>query len=261
MGALGAMDVEGLINLDRDLIDCGGECGLRPILMMLGTLDGYQVDSKVLSYEGPFGVGYGVAWFHPGEYSSEKEKVQRFYENRKKANEQARKQEDAYVSLARTSLEEYVRTGKVMRIPENLPPEMLQNRAGIFVSIKKHGQLRGCIGTISPTCRNIAEEIIQNAISAGTKDYRFSPVEEWELEDLRYSVDVLKEPEDISSMEELDTVKYGVIVRKGSRSGLLLPNLAGVDTVEEQVAIALQKAGIRPDEKYKMQRFEVIRHT
>jgi len=137
---------------------------------------------------------------------------------------------------------------------------MTTRRAGVFVSLKKYGELRGCIGTIKPTTKNIAAEIIQNAISAGTRDPRFLPVEESELSELAYSVDVLGEPEPINTKDELDVKRYGVIVRSGYKSGLLLPNLEGVDTVDYQVSIALQKAGIRPGEPYKMERFEVVRH-
>ena len=103
-------------------------------------------------------------------------------------------------------------------------------------------------------------EILRNAVSAGTEDPRFAPVNKAELDEIVYSVDVLSEPEDISSIEELDVKKYGVIVSSGFRRGLLLPNLDGVDTPEQQVSIALEKAGIRPKEQYKLQRFEVVRH-
>ena len=120
--------------------------------------------------------------------------------------------------------------------------------------------LRGCIGTIEPTQNSLAEEIIHNAISAGIKDPRFDSVAEEELEELIYSVDVLKSPEPIESIEDLDVEKYGVIVTKGFRRGLLLPNIEGVETPEEQVNIALTKAGIRKDENYTLERFEVIRH-
>lgn len=136
----------------------------------------------------------------------------------------------------------------------------MKNKAGTFVSIKKNGELRGCIGTILPTKENIALEIISNAISSGTRDPRFNAVREDELDSLSYSVDVLLEPEPIDSIEDLDVKKYGVIVRAGFRTGLLLPNLEGVDTPEEQVSIALRKAGISPKENYSMERFEVIRY-
>jgi AmmeMemoRadiSam system protein A len=170
--------------------------------------------------------------------------------------------QDPYVMLAKETLELYVRTGKRPDIHDyDLPKEMTDKKAGVFVSIKtKNGQLRGCIGTIYPYAKNIAEEIVNNAISAGTRDPRFYPVREEELSDLVYSVDVLMEPEKIESLNELDVKKYGVIVRKGFRSGLLLPDLEGVDTSEDQVRIALMKAGIGPHENYTMERFEVVRH-
>jgi len=169
--------------------------------------------------------------------------------------------EDPHVALARKALEMYVTNGTIIGLPEVLPEDMAKRRAGVFVSIKKFGQLRGCIGTIAPTKKNIAEEIIYNAISAGTRDPRFNPVEEHELDSLVYSVDVLGEAEPIDSIDELDVKRYGVIVRAGSRSGLLLPDLEGVDTPYEQVSIALRKAGISPSEKYTMERFEVIRYS
>ncbi|NLJ89371.1 MAG: AmmeMemoRadiSam system protein A, partial [Clostridiales bacterium] len=150
---------------------------------------------------------------------------------------------------------------KRIKKPDNLSKELLENRAGVFVSLDLDGSLRGCIGTISPTTDSIADEIIQNAISAGMEDPRFPPVSEEELERLVYSVDVLGQAEEVNSFEELDPVEYGVIVSKGYRRGLLLPNLDGVNTVEEQVAIALRKAGISENEDYKLERFRVVRHT
>ena len=136
----------------------------------------------------------------------------------------------------------------------------MSRRAGTFVTLKKFGQLRGCIGTISPTAANIAEEIIQNAISAAVRDPRFPPVTASELKDLVYSVDVLGDTENIESPDQLDVKKYGVIVSSGHKRGLLLPNLDGIDNVEEQISIAMQKAGIRKGEKTSLQRFEVVRH-
>jgi AmmeMemoRadiSam system protein A len=140
-----------------------------------------------------------------------------------------------------------------------LPPEA-EKPAGVFVSIKKHGELRGCIGTIFPTQPNAAEEIRNNAIAAAFQDPRFDPVQEEELDELTYSVDLLKAPEAIQGIEELDPKRFGVIVRQGRRTGLLLPNLEGVETVEEQVAIAKRKAGIGQEESVEMERFEVIRY-
>ena len=167
---------------------------------------------------------------------------------------------DPYVKLARRSLESYILHGKTVELPEDLPPEMYTQKAGAFVSIHKEGQLRGCIGTILPTEDSVALEIIQNAISASVRDPRFSPIRPDELPLLEIHVDVLGEPEDIDSEEDLDVKRYGVIVQKGGRRGLLLPDLPGVDTVEEQIDIAKRKAGIGPEEKVRLQRFEVVRH-
>jgi AmmeMemoRadiSam system protein A len=168
--------------------------------------------------------------------------------------------ESEYVKLARETLENYVSSGKKIEVPDWVPPEFKTKRAGVFVSLKKHGALRGCIGTIGPVRVNIAEEIIYNAISSGTQDPRFPAVGPEELPELVYSVDVLGEAEKIDSMDQLDVKRYGVIVTSGFRRGLLLPDLEGVDTPQEQVAIALQKAGINRSERYQMERFEVIRH-
>ena len=154
-----------------------------------------------------------------------------------------------------------MRDGSPIERPDDLPDEMLHQRAGAFVSIHEHGQLRGCIGTIAPTCSCIADEIIANGISASTRDPRFDPITPDELDYLEISVDVLAPAEPVNSPEELDPKRYGVIVTKGYRRGLLLPNLEGVDTVEEQLAIAKRKAGISPyDDDVELERFEVVRH-
>lgn len=166
--------------------------------------------------------------------------------------------EHSLVQLARTTIVSYVRLHKVVAPPAVLAPEM-QQRAGVFVSLHRGGELRGCIGTIAPTQASVAQEIIANAISAATRDPRFPPVRPDELDDLEISVDVLTPAEPISSTSELDPKRFGVIVELGYRRGLLLPDLEGVDTVEYQVEIALRKAGIRPQEPYKLFRFEVLR--
>lgn len=148
-----------------------------------------------------------------------------------------------------------------MAIPADVSPEIRDRRAGAFVSIHKNGKLRGCIGTILPTKDSLAEEIITNAISASTQDPRFHPIVEEELPWIDVKVDVLGEPEQITGMDQLDVKKYGVIVTTGDKTGLLLPDLEGVDTVEEQVAIAFQKGGISTDEEVFLYRFEVVRHV
>ena len=162
--------------------------------------------------------------------------------------------------LARMSLETFVATGNRATLPDGLPAELLRVRAGVFVSIKKDGQLRGCIGTISPATDSVALEILHNAVSAASHDPRFEPVREEELVDLVYSVDVLGDAELVTNETELDPKRYGVIVQTGARRGLLLPDLEGIDTVPKQLEVARRKAGIGPNENVKMARFEVVRH-
>ncbi|HHW41164.1 MAG TPA: AmmeMemoRadiSam system protein A [Syntrophomonadaceae bacterium] len=248
--ALEKMDTERILNLPEELIERAGECGLRPIIMLLGALQEYDVTSHIYSYEGPFGVGYLVADF-------------RIKERPKGAKTGTGavpgKQVSPFVRLARASIEHYLRTHKLLPVPDPLPAGM-EGKAGVFVSLKKHGQLRGCIGTIEPVQENIAAEIIHNAVSAAVQDPRFWPVELKEVPELKISVDVLTPPEPVASEKDLDPKRYGVIVRSKGRTGLLLPNLEGINTVTEQVAIARQKAGIRPDEPVELERFEVIRY-
>jgi AmmeMemoRadiSam system protein A len=170
------------------------------------------------------------------------------------------KNKSAYVKLARETIEKYVKTGEKMIPSPDILKKLKNKKAGVFVSLKKFGNLRGCIGTFMPVREDIADEIIENAISAATADPRFPPVKVHELSDLTISVDVLSLPKEISDISELDPKKYGVIVGSGYRKGLLLPDLEGVDTVEEQIDIAKRKAGIYPGEKVKIYRFEVKRY-
>ncbi|MBQ3267396.1 MAG: AmmeMemoRadiSam system protein A [Atopobiaceae bacterium] len=257
-------DLLDVLCMDPSLAERAAECGLRSFQMMAGALDRTAVRAELLSYEGPFGVGYGVAAFVPaGEEGADESRDLLAQWKAWRAGDLADRKsaEDPYVQLARASLEAYVRERRTIRPPADTPSELLGRRAGCFVSLKIDGQLRGCIGTIAPVRASLAEEICANAISAGTHDPRFAPVGEDELDDLVYDVDVLGEPEPVASADELDPARYGVIVSCGSRRGLLLPDLDGVDTVEEQVSIAARKGGIdlRYDD-YRLERFEVVRH-
>jgi len=153
-----------------------------------------------------------------------------------------------YVALARKAIQEYITHRKVLSPPEEVPDEM-KERNGVFVCLKKGHELRGCIGTFLPTSENLYEEIVKNAVAAATEDPRFNPLLEADLEGLQYSVDVLSAPEPVKNLSELDPQKYGIIVMKGARRGLLLPDLEGVATVEEQLRITKMKAGIDPGDK------------
>ena len=250
-----------ILSFDEGFCDKAAECGLRSFQIMAGALDGKSVDARLLSYEGPFGVGYAVASFIVTGDDDTRRFGTRYEDEQRMKVQQVRAHEDPYVTLARASVEHFVREGTPLPRPEDLPEEMLTQRAGVFVSLHEHGRLRGCIGTIGPVTPCIADEIIRNGISACSEDPRFDPVRPNELDQLEISVDVLGEPQDIASTDELDPQRYGVIVSNGGRRGLLLPMLDGVDTVAEQVEIAMRKGGIGPHEPgTTFQRFEVIRH-
>lgn len=249
------------LTMDPFLCERASECGLRSFQMMAGALDGLAVRPRLLSHEGTFGVGYGVAlypvtgWDDTRRYAAACERMQ------KERLATLRAQEDPWVQLARLSLETYLQQGHLLQtLPEYLPAELTDRAAGTFVSLHKDGRLRGCIGTIVPNETNVAEEIVHNAVSAGTRDPRFPPVRINELEELVYSVDVLGQPEPVDSLEELDPKRYGIIVSYGQKRGLLLPDLDGVNTVDEQIEIARRKGGIRAEAPYTLQRFKVVRH-
>lgn len=254
-----------LFYFDESFCEKAAECGHRSFVIMAGALDGYRVSAVKLSHQDVTGVGYGICMFEPLEKDSKRCMLKAYYKDLERDMERELEKvcdkKDPYVKLAYQSVVSYILKGKKLALPGNLPSEMLNIRAGAFVSIHKNGALRGCIGTIGPTQNNVALEIIENGISASTRDPRFSPIRPDELKDLEINVDVLGRPQDISGLDELDVKRYGVIVTSGHKRGLLLPDLEGVDTVEEQVAIAMQKGGITEDDEIKLQRFEVIRHT
>ncbi len=168
------------------------------------------------------------------------------------------RQPNPIVRLAKAAVEDYIGKGIVHR-PEELTTEM-KERAGVFVSIKKRGQLRGCIGTFEPNEENVAAEIVTNAISSATSDPRFKRIEASELSELEYSVDILTPPELVSTVDQLDPKKYGLIVEHGFKRGLLLPDLEGVNTIEQQINVCRTKAGISADEPINLYRFQVRRY-
>ncbi len=166
-----------------------------------------------------------------------------------------------YVKLAKNTVETYIKTNKILPLPKKLPQEMLKKKAGVFVSIhKKDGELRGCIGTFMPTKPNLALEIVTNAISSASQDPRFSIITKEELPLLTYSVDILSQPKK-ATKKQLNPKKHGLIViAEDGRKGLLLPDIEGVDTPEQQISICCQKAGINPKEKVSLETFTVKRH-
>ena len=227
--------LEGFTQIDKKVNDLSANCGYPGFVMLSGALRDYKITPDFLSYEGTFGVGYGICIFEC---------------------------ENWYVRLARMTLEKYITSDGLLSKEESneFPAFLHESRAGVFVCIKKEGQLRGCIGTILPAYDDVFEETCALAISAGTTDPRFAPVTEDELDSLVYTVDVMGDPEE-ATRDMLDEKRYGVIVSCKGRRGLLLPNLEGVDSVDEQIDISLRKGGIAPGEDYDIERFTVERHV
>jgi AmmeMemoRadiSam system protein A len=260
MASMGKAAFGNLFTMDPALLEKAEECGHRSFTIMAGALDRTALKPVVLSHQANFGVGYGVA-----EFFAEGDDPSRAYRDLYLAKEafrisKKRDSADSYVRLARQALEAYVSDHRIIGVPNPVPTPLLEGKAGTFVSIHEYGQLRGCIGTTKPTQINIGEEIIANAIAACSQDPRFQPIEVWELPYLDISVDVLSPSEKIASPAALDPKKYGVIVEEGHQRGLLLPNLEGVDSVEQQLSIAKKKAGLEEDDPVTLYRFEVVRH-
>lgn len=275
MDVMARADFGALFDFDADFCGKAAECGHRSFIIMAGALDGVSVKARCYSHEGTTGVGYGICSYLPADPGAggdgSREFLVQYEAKEQKRLAEKRRREDVYVQLARCTVELYTKEGSVPRVeggralfPDGtelaLPEDMLVRQAGIFVSLHLDGQLQGCIGTIGATEPSIAEEIVHNAVSACSRDPRFDRVREGELSSIEYSVDVLGPVEAISSPGQLDVKRYGVICSKGSRRGLLLPNLDGVDTVDRQIEIACRKGGISLSEQPDLSRFEVVRH-
>ena len=271
MDVMGRGAFDELFDFDENLLEKACECGHRSFVMMAGALDRTALEVEKLTHEDVTGVGYGICTYRVKGEDTDRNLLDKWEDRELKRIMEDRAKEDAFVRLARKTVETFVVTGEklswsevkdeISRYADGEIGELENRRAGAFVSIHKEGRLRGCIGTTSSTTDSIAQEIIQNAISASTRDPRFSPITMEELIKLEITVDILGDSERIESEDQLDVKKYGVIVTKGMKRGLLLPNLDGVDTVEEQLSIAKRKAGLAADEKGCMlERFEVVRH-
>lgn len=256
--ALAEQDFEELLTLPEDLKENAGECGYRSLVMGIGALDGYKLSTEILSYQAPFGVGYLIAKLVPLAKDPSREFLPKIKNKHQQALEKLREQESLPVKLARQTVENHTQ-GKSLPIGNN--GEIgLEGKAGVFVSIKKNGQLRGCIGTTEPITSSVAQEIVRNAVSAAQHDPRFNSITSDELDSLVYSVDILTSATPVEDISELDAKQFGVIVESGRKRGLLLPDLEGVDTAQHQIEIALQKAGIGSAEKYELYKFQVIRY-
>ncbi|MFA6861192.1 MAG: AmmeMemoRadiSam system protein A [Bacilli bacterium] len=261
MNTLKSADFKGLLEYDPELVDEAEVCGHSSFAIMAGALDQRDLEVKVLSHEDTFGIGYGIVKYYVRGIDEKRNLVDQYKTDLVKKIEAKHRKADPFAALAIKAVNYYVTNQKPMPLDENIEKELLNQKAGVFVSIHEEQRLRGCIGTIMPTKANVALEIISNSASASSFDSRFDPIKSKELPYIDISVDVLSPFEKISSKEMLNPKKYGVFVKKDNSQGILLPDLEGVDTVDEQISIAKRKAGIPQKEAVELYRFTTTRHV
>lgn len=246
-----------LPDIDPVLVEQGGECGLRSLIAMGGYCCDDPAPTRVLAYEGPWGVGYLTALVGRDALEID-DALQASLRGGKGGF--AGDDGSQIVRLARETIAARLDASVSRSSPVSLTDHDYPARAGVFVSLHRAGELRGCIGTISACHESLADEVRANALQAAFSDPRFRPLTRRELDDLEISVDVLHEPAPCTAAD-LDPAVYGVIVTSGAKRGLLLPNLEGIDDAGTQVAIAMRKAGIQEHESIDLQCFRVDRYT
>lgn len=248
---------EKILTMDYDFLHNAAQCGWKSLVTLFGFFDCENIKTKILSYEGPYGVGYLSAAFEGnGKCDSLLPSIEKYYSECIRKNKLG---EDKIVELARRCVEHLITHHENIPIPKIFDEELME-KAGVFVTIHKGNNLRGCVGTILPVTDCIGHEIIRNAYESALDDERFPPVIAQELPFLWYSVDVLSHPMKIISLKELNPKKYGIIVKTRNKTGVLLPDLDGVNTVDEQIRIAKQKARIESDETIEIFKFDATRH-
>lgn len=268
-------DYYSILTMSAKIYEPAGQCGLRPIVMALGATDSIKTHSQLFSYEGPFGVGYLTAFIDFALEDADpinESLITRYEQDMVKQHQERLSSEDAYLALARLTIDTWVEERRKFSLKDYLEgladaeirKAMKKEQAGVFVSIHKAGELRGCMGTSYAVTENVAEEISRNAIEACAYDPRFLPVTPQELYQLEISIDILGQPEEVEGIDALDPKKYGIIVEKGLNRALLLPDLTGIDTPEQQLAIAKEKGNIvdfqDDPERLVIKRFTVERH-
>ncbi|MDR2462018.1 MAG: AmmeMemoRadiSam system protein A [Mycoplasmataceae bacterium] len=250
-------NVEKIFDMDEKICEKAGECGLRPITVLIGSMDSNKINSSVINYEKPYGVGYLTAKFSSTNKSESI--LKKIIKNNENKIITIRKNENPLVRLARENIESVLNTKKTIDIPNYISSYYKNESAGVFVCIKKNNNLRGCVGTIFPTEKNIASEVLRNSISAAFYDNRFTQIKKEELNELVYSVDILSTPEKIDNIKLLNPKKYGIILTQGSNQGVLLPDLEDIDTIEKQIEITAKKGNINLLKPYAIMRFTVKR--
>lgn len=263
--ALQEGDAQKILSIDPVVCERAAECGYRSVVMLMGAFSRQGFETRLTCYEAPYGIGYCVALLTPRMAADGSDPLAVWKEEKRDENEREKDQASPPVQIAWKTLQAYLQERRHLRANdfadfESIMPELFEKQAPVFVSLHKWGALRGCIGTTEATAPTVVEEIIHNAIHAAVKDPRFDPVEYHELADLTIHVDWLLPAEKVSDRSQLDPKKYGVIVRHKRRSALLLPDLEGVNSVQQQLEIVCSKAGIDPESSFEIERFQVKRY-
>ncbi len=248
-------DFQRLLKYRPEQLEKIGDCGHRSITILTGAIDKQDVNVKIYSHEDTTGVGYLVGSIEPLYLNSSRNYLEQELKEEKNRIQKIVEKEDDYLRLARNTINEYVKTGDVKQVHY---PKSKHN--GVFVTIYSHHQLRGCIGTVFQITNSIEEEIIENAIEAASNDPRFQPITEEELDYLEIHVDILSKRKEVKTIYDIDPKKYGLFVTAHGKTGVLLPNIEGIDDPEDQLRIALKKGNIDYNEPYIMEVFEVERH-
>lgn len=246
---------EKLMDYSNTTLEKIGDCGHRAFTILAGCFDKEEVETKIYSHEDVTGVGYLVGRVESIEEDKDRDFLNQKIEKEKERIKKMKEQEDEIIKLAREAIE-----NEIKGIESKKKRTFRRNHNACFVTIYSYHQLRGCIGTYLPQYNSLEEEIIENAKAAAVKDPRFPKITKEELDTLEIHVDILKKPQLAKSIYEFDPKKYGILVLTNEKSGLLLPNIEGIDDVEEQLKIALKKGNIDEKEPYLMYKFEVERH-
>lgn len=249
-----------LFSFNEELLEDSKQCCHRVMTVMAGTFDKTSVSPTLLSYEGQLGTGFSVAQFETKESDNSRAFGEIYLDKELVSVAKKIEKEDKYVSLARSAIETFVKTGKKLKLPPNLPPEMLEGEKGVFITIREKNSLRGCLGSAKCMSKNVATEIVTNAMKAATEDPRFNPISEDDLPYLNICVSVVTGLMEVKSVTDLDPKFYGLVVELGSKHATLLPGLSTVHTAAEQLALAKRKAGIMQDDKCRLYRFAVENH-
>lgn len=260
MDVLGNAKFNELFEFSDEFLEKSAECGHRSFTILAGALDKEDIDAKALSHEDVTGVGYGICSFIPKGENLNRNFRDKYLEKEQERINKKRHSDNDYIKLAYMTIDKIVKEDKVLEVPNNISKELLEEKSAMFTSIHEFDKLRGCVGTFIPTQDNIAEELINSSINASVRDFRFPKITEEELPYIDVSVYKLFPPELVEDKEMLDPKKYGIIVSSEYKRGLLLPDLPGIDTIDEQITIARRKGNILPDEDITIERFLVEKY-